>query len=169
MRLSLRLMAVLAFVLPFVLPQNAHADTYQIFRLSSSQYDGPIGFDDRGYAVLGRGSDCSSGDRTDHCYSVFFNGKFEYDTPYMPNYTFDNGTVCTPSIPGGYSLYAVCNAGEFAFNGYAVYPPPPIPQRPAIYIGDPLQFFAYGGGSTLFFLNGLHDVLWEGRVYRLRV
>jgi hypothetical protein len=95
---------------PFLVPAQAHADTYKLVDLGTDNFRQIVDIDNLGQVVIFN----SSSDE----YLTYANGVLVNTTTTLPNLTYDNGTPC--SVPAGFhtvfSNNVVCNNGRTGFG-----------------------------------------------------
>jgi len=146
----------------FSSPSRSYADTYQIVFLDSDQNRFFTGMDDLGHVVLNDpGVFC--GPQASTCYETFDNGiRVGGFSSTAPNYTWDNGTPCIPSVSSGVSVYhGVCNNGRDAFTGVLS----PGQLFGSVYAGsNPPLFLALTAGDSHYgpvYMNALGDIVFD--------
>jgi hypothetical protein len=103
--------AIALIAVLFAAPARSHADSYEIIALHSDDGYHFGGISDSGEVVLnsiGYGG----------TYFTYQNGVITGTSSNAPFLAADNGTACTPSLPGAVVLDSVCNNGHVAFAGY---------------------------------------------------
>jgi len=131
-------------------PLASHADTYQIYTLTSDNRQF-LGLDASGNVFL------SYLGTSPTLYETFSNGVLAASSTTLPTFFADNGTPCIPGVPAGGSVqHGVCNNGRDAFTGTIA----AGQIKPNVYVG--LTFLdIFNGGSGPIFMNSLGDIVFD--------
>jgi hypothetical protein len=148
----------------FTTPARSYADTYQIFNIQSDQGYFFYGMNAYGDVVMNESFYGLCGPGSPTCYQTYIHGLPTGLTTTPPNFVYDNGGPCTPTLsPGESSLYAACNNGRVAFTGHLT----PSQIMPSIYTGPNSNPSAVNlvpgenGDSPFIFINSQGDVVWD--------
>jgi hypothetical protein len=121
LRIFLGIAAVILAIGLFTAPSKAHADTYQLIDLSTTEFTTIFGITASGDVVLEFhvpvGAPMCATDGICQEYETYVKGVMVSFSPTPPNVTYDNGSPCTPtaSFPLSGVAWAVCNNGHEVF------------------------------------------------------
>jgi hypothetical protein len=138
----------------FAVPSQSHADTYQLFNLGPDNLFSFYGLSSSGLAVFQNSDTPACGGPT--CYYSFLNGVSLGISPTAPVFTPDNGTACSPALPGWYVQYARCNNGLVMLTGEPTHNPPE-----GVYYGTVPTLLSTSGqfGGSVIYLNSIGDAV----------
>jgi hypothetical protein len=164
----MRLLRASVFIIVAILfanPLHSHADTYQLFVLSSDDVFF-YGMNDAGKVVLltmnyQTSSECVVGG---DCYISFFNGVLSGESPTPPVFDNDQGTPCTPTVPpGGKVIHGVCNGNLDAFTG-SLSQNQQVNGIPGVYTGPNFDVISHFGSGPIF-MNNRGDIVFDNQPF----
>ena len=164
---SFAVLIALTLTLLLAAAPRSFADAYSLTVIEHTDKEAFIGMDSASDFIVNRsntlgGSTCGTTAHATSCYETFYaGGSNSVFTADAPNFAFDNGSPCTPSLAGFNFSSGVCNGTHYLASG--IYTRPGNQDLRGIWGGpnpDPVQNYLSNGILAGAFMNASGDAVF---------